>query len=76
MAYPEGADSPVDAEQLIRVREWLFGADRRDLVAMANHDLLDAPGDWERKLRRYADLQVAWDEGTVALWLHPLPIGT
>ena len=73
IAYRDGADTTVDPEQLIRVRDWLFGVDRRDLVAMAGHDLLEAPDNWDDKLRRYAELQAQWDEETVALWLRPLP---
>jgi hypothetical protein len=27
------------------------------------------------KLDRYADLQIAWDDDTVAVWLGPVPEG-
>ena len=57
------------------MRDNLFGVYRRDLVAMAHDDLLEvgAGDDWRAKLDRYADLQIAWDDDTVAAWLGPAP---
>ena len=65
----------IDAERVVDVRDNLFGVYRRDLVAMARDDLLEvgAGDDWRAKLDRYADLQIAWDDDTVAAWLGPAP---
>jgi hypothetical protein len=67
----------LDAERVVGVRDELFGAYRRDLVAMAREGLLDvgAADQWRVKLDRYADLQIAWDDDTVAAWLAPVAEG-
>jgi hypothetical protein len=67
----------LDAERLVGVRDELFGEYRRDLVAIAREDLVDvdAAAQWRAKLDRYADLQIAWDDDTVAVWLGPVPGG-
>jgi hypothetical protein len=67
----------LDADRLVEVRDELFGQYRRDLVAIAREDLVDvgAAAQWRDKLDRYADLQIAWDDDTVAVWLGPVPEG-
>jgi hypothetical protein len=67
----------LDAERLVEVRDDLFGQYRRDLVAIAREHLVDvgAAAQWGAKLDRYADLQIAWDDDTVAVWLGPVPEG-
>jgi hypothetical protein len=67
----------LDAERLVEVRDELFGQYRRDLVAIAREDLVDvgAAADRRAQLDRYADLQIAWDDDTVAVWLGPVPEG-
>ena len=65
----------LDAERVVEVRDELFGQYRRDLVAIAREDLVDvgAAAQWRAKLDRYADLQIAWDDDTVAVWLGAVP---
>jgi hypothetical protein len=69
-----GAESPtIDPARVIEVRGSLFGEQRRDLVAMVIEELLEPNPEWDRDLERYAELQRAWDEHTVAVMLGPLP---
>jgi hypothetical protein len=63
----------IDPARVIEVRGALFGEQRRDLVAMVLENLLEPNREWDRELARYAELQQAWDEHTVAVMLGPLP---
>jgi hypothetical protein len=63
----------IDPEVAIGVGEGGFGEHRRELVAMSHEDLVDADGLWADRLARYAELQHAWDDRTVAVFLGPLP---
>jgi hypothetical protein len=49
----------------------MFGAHRRDLVAMIDHDLLDARAPWRTALDRYRELQDRWDATTVTVYQEP-----
>jgi hypothetical protein len=61
---PDGSIDPVAATGL---RTELFGAHRRDLVAMVAYHLLTADIPWPGTLRRYRDLQDRADSGNVAV---------
>jgi hypothetical protein len=61
---PDGAIDPVAATGL---RTELFGAHRRDLVAMIAYHLLSADNPWPGTLRRYRELQDRADSGNVAV---------
>jgi hypothetical protein len=69
----DGESPTIDPARVLEVRGSLFGEQRRDLVAMVTEDLLEPNRRWDRDLARYADLQRAWDERTVAVMLGPLP---
>jgi hypothetical protein len=70
---PDAESPTIDPARVIEVRGALFGEQRRDLVAMVLEDLLEPNRRWNRPLARYAELQRAWDEHTVAVMLGPLP---
>lgn len=53
-------------------RGLVFGEHRRELVAMVREELLDVTGELAGQLERYADLQEAWDQRTVALFVEPI----
>jgi hypothetical protein len=53
----------VDPEPLLASREFLV---------MVREDLLLLDNEWERRSRRYADLQFRWDNETVAIFIGPV----
>jgi len=52
--------------------EALFAS--RELVAMVRRDLLVLDEKWARRLDRYADRQLRWDDETAALFVRPLGV--
>lgn len=63
----------IDSELAVDLRESLLGPHRRDVVGLAEEDLLETNDDMTARLRRYAELQSTWDEQTVAVFLGPVP---
>jgi hypothetical protein len=61
----------IDSDAALAVRPEMFGAHRRDLVAMVDHDLVDAAAPWRGALDRYRELQDRWDATTVTIYLQP-----
>jgi hypothetical protein len=72
---PDAESPTIDPARVIEVRGSLFGEQRRDLVALVIEDLLEPNPEWDPALARYAELQRAWDEHTVAVMLGPIPAG-
>jgi hypothetical protein len=68
---PGGPTLPIDPEAALAVRAEMFGAHRRDLVAMVDHDMVDALAPWRGALDRYCELQDRWDATTVTVYLEP-----
>ena len=68
---PDGPSLHIDSEAALAVRPEMFGAHRRDLVAMVDHDLVDALSPWRGTLDRYRELQDRWDAATVTVYLEP-----
>jgi hypothetical protein len=68
---PAGSTLHIDPEAALAVRAEMFGAHRRDLVAMIDHDLVDAPAPWRGALDRYRELQDRWDATTVTVYQEP-----
>jgi hypothetical protein len=66
---PDRAVLGIDPHAALGLRDELFGAHRRDLVAMVAHDLVTADNPWPGALRRYRDLQDRADAGTVVVLL-------
>jgi hypothetical protein len=64
---PDRAVLGIDPGAATALREELFGAHRRDLVAMVAHDLVSGESPWPGALRRYRDLQDRADAGTVVV---------
>jgi hypothetical protein len=64
---PDRAVLGIDAGAATALREELFGAHRRDLVAMVAHELVSGESPWPGALRRYRDLQDRADAGTVVV---------
>jgi hypothetical protein len=62
-AYVERRDPGVDAHQLVASREILDRYER---------GLLKFDGQWARRLREYADLQLRWDRRTVGVFAVPI----
>lgn len=66
---PDRDELRIDPDRALALRPELFGAHRRDLVAMVDHDLVDAVAPWAGTLDRYRELQDRWDAATVAVYL-------
>ena len=67
---PDDTALRIDPEAALAVRGELFGAHRRDLVAMVDHGLVASVAPWRGALDRYRDLQDRWDEATVTVYLE------
>ncbi len=67
---PDDTALRIDPEAALAVRGELFGAHRRDLVAMVDHGLVESVAPWRGALDRYRDLQDRWDEATVTVYLE------
>ena len=68
---PDRPTLSIDPDAALAVRPEMFGAHRRDLVAMVDHDLVDAAAPWRAALDRYRELQDRWDATTVTVYLQP-----
>jgi len=64
---PDRAVLAIDPHAATALRNELFGAHRRDLVAMVAHDLVSGESPWPGALLRYRDLQDRADAGDVVV---------
>ncbi len=67
---PDRPGQGIDPGAATALRTELFGAHRRDLVALVAHDLVSADSPWPGALLRYRELQDRADTGTVAVVLR------
>jgi hypothetical protein len=67
---PDRPSQGIDPGAAMALRTELFGAHRRDLVALVAYDLVSADSPWPGALLRYRELQDRADTGTVAVVLR------